>query len=87
MLEVDHIDPTTKSMNPRSIWSRTASVREAELVKCQVLCKTCHDEKTIASYTPAEHGTVSRYGGKYQCRCTECREAGRLQKAEWRSRQ
>lgn len=45
-LEVDHIDPSTKSMNPNAIWSRTESARLKELAKCQVLCKICHDLKT-----------------------------------------
>ena len=45
-LEVDHIDPTTKSMQVRSIWSRRLDVREAELAKCQVLCFDCHLAKS-----------------------------------------
>jgi hypothetical protein len=45
-LEVDHIDRTTKEHNPRQLWSRKASVRDAELKKCQVLCEECHKNKT-----------------------------------------
>lgn len=45
-LEVDHVDPTTKTMNPASIWTRRKEVREAELAKCQVLCYDCHNKKS-----------------------------------------
>jgi 5-methylcytosine-specific restriction endonuclease McrA len=44
-LEVDHIDASTKSMNPAQIWGRCKEAREVELAKCQVLCKPCHLEK------------------------------------------
>lgn len=46
-LEFDHIDPSTKSF---TIGTKAGSVSEdklqAELKKCQLLCKTCHDIKT-----------------------------------------
>lgn len=45
-LEVDHIHPETKSMQPARIWSRRKEVRDAELAKCQVLCHDCHEIKT-----------------------------------------
>ncbi len=43
-LELDHIDPKTKVSS--RIWSWTQSKRDAELKKCQVLCRSCHLEKT-----------------------------------------
>lgn len=43
-LELDHIDPNTKVSH--SIWSWSKERREKELAKCQVLCHTCHKEKT-----------------------------------------
>ena len=54
-LEIDHIDPATKHPalikigynGAQSIWSWSPSRREAELAKCQVLCKDHHKEKTI----------------------------------------
>jgi hypothetical protein len=45
-LEVDHVDPTAKTSH--RIWSWSAERREAELRKCQVLCRACHKEKTRA---------------------------------------
>lgn len=45
-LEVDHINPTEKMINPRGVWSLSKEKREAELAKCQVLCRNCHREKT-----------------------------------------
>lgn len=84
-LEVDHIDPTRKTMHPASIWSRNKATREAELSLCQVLCRQCHREKTNRQLATAEHGTHSRYtGGK--CRCCQCKEAHRVSMREWRSR-
>lgn len=43
-LELDHIDYKTKTSH--RIWSLTKSKRDAELAKCQVLCKMCHRNKT-----------------------------------------
>lgn len=44
-LEVDHIDPALKTVNPTDIWSMSQHRREAELANCQVLCKDCNLEK------------------------------------------
>lgn len=43
-LELDHIDESTKVTH--NIWSWSEKRRADELVKCQVLCKICHLEKT-----------------------------------------
>lgn len=43
-LEVDHIDPAQKE-NHR-IWCWSKERREAELKKCQVLCRFCHSIKS-----------------------------------------
>jgi hypothetical protein len=76
-LEIDHIDPTTKTF---TIAKRAAGASEvvfqAELLKCQILCDVCHIEKTILErgQLPARgrHGTISTY--RY-CKCDECRAA------------
>lgn len=83
-LEVDHIDPMAKVSH--RIWSFSAEKREAELAKCQVLCKACHRKKTNAMLVgEPEHGTMRRYNSRhYRCRCESCVEAGRAYKAAWR---
>lgn len=43
-LELDHINPEDKLSN--HIWSWTKKRRDDELIKCQVLCKSCHRIKT-----------------------------------------
>jgi len=74
LLEVDHIDPTQKVAH--RIWSWAIPRRDAELAKCQVLCRAHHLEKTLAQRPKPEHGTVSRYSSKvHKCRCDLCRKA------------
>lgn len=81
-LEVDHIDPSTKTCNPRDIWSRAQAFRDAELAKCQVLCYTHHLEKTNAEkFVP--HGTNGRYNDG--CRCAPCTAAHSALAREWRA--
>lgn len=43
-LQLDHIDESTKVSH--KIWSWSNRRREAELEKCQVLCRNCHERKT-----------------------------------------
>lgn len=72
-LQVDHIDPKMKTMHSSAIWLLSREKREAELAKCQVLCKPCHRAKTTAEQTrPTRHGTPSGYIYK-RCRCDACR--------------
>ena len=72
-LEVDHIDRASKVSH--RLWGWTAERREAELAKCQVLCRNCHIEKTRAeNERPLVHGTRSAYAYK-GCRCDDCRRA------------
>lgn len=70
-LELDHVDRSTK--NDHKIWSWSQVRREAELAKCQVLCRTCHYAKTSQeNIGPREHGTMNMHR-KGKCRCTLCR--------------
>lgn len=69
-LEIDHIDPATKA--DHRIWSWSPARRDAELEKCQVLCKKCHQNKTRLEGPRARHGFSAMYG-KYKCRCDVCR--------------
>jgi 5-methylcytosine-specific restriction endonuclease McrA len=70
-LQVDHIDPSTKTTH--RIWSFSKEKRETELAKCQVLCFECHKNKTCNDnygHDVKQHGT----GGPYKdgCRCNLC---------------
>lgn len=77
-LEVDHVDPATKSMQPTAIWSRKESVRVEELAKCQVLCHDCHLDKTLAAVT----WTHGRTGYSKGCRCEVCYNAQKAHSAQ-----
>ena len=74
-LEVDHVDPANKSMNPTAVWSLKKEKRRQELDKCQILCHSCHAEKTFAP-KPIVHGTGRGYQ-QLKCRCGECRRWNR----------
>lgn len=82
-LEFDHIDPTTKCFNVSSAkaldgpWARFAE----ELNKCQLLCTSCHLNKTAQENrlkipwnktAAAVHGTAVMYG-RFKCRCSLCK--------------
>jgi hypothetical protein len=45
-LELDHIDPTTKT--DHKIWSWRKSRRDEEIRKCEVRCRRCHPRRTAA---------------------------------------
>ena len=53
-LEIDHIDPATKEfeLTKSNTYSRKKVMEE--LAKCQLLCKTCHLEKTKREKTKRE---------------------------------
>jgi hypothetical protein len=71
-LELDHVNRNEKRTH--RVWSLSAEARKTELAKCQVLCKDCHKEKTLAELTkPLVHGTANGYKGK-RCRCDACRQ-------------
>jgi len=82
-LEPDHIDASTKSFSVTANWNRRWEVLEAELKKCQALCRDCHKLKTFLcqetgggwnKWTEVQHGKAWAYTG-YGCRCEECKRA------------
>ena len=75
-LEVDHIDPSKKTMRPSEMWNRTPSAVAEELSYCQVLCHNCHLAKTFDG-VEIKHGTTNGYK-HYKCRCHDCRDANAI---------
>jgi hypothetical protein len=68
-LEFDHIDPKTKLSH--RFWSWKPERIQAELAKCQLLCRPCHIEKSAGEKRrPITHGTRSGY--RRGCRCHAC---------------
>lgn len=83
-LEFDHVDGATKAFDiSHGIRDGLSRDRlEAELRKCQLLCATCHREKTMRDgqhggghnrVDSPRHGTAVMYG-RARCRCSECRQ-------------
>lgn len=70
-LEIDHIDPSQKSFNLSMRLSARRPEVQAELDKCQVLCRSCHEEKTAAENSGFTHGTIYAWMNK-KCRCEIC---------------
>ena len=75
-LEIDHVDRSTKSFDLGSMWSVSQSRFDAELAKCQLLCKICHKKKTDKELTTRTHGTHAMYR-RGNCRCDVCIAANR----------
>lgn len=73
-LEVDHIIPRkiAGGLAPSAIWSRREEVRTRELAKCQVLCSTCHAEKSRSESFQGNHGARAMYE-RHGCRCEPCK--------------
>jgi 5-methylcytosine-specific restriction endonuclease McrA len=75
-LQLDHIDPKTKSFEISRFLSVSKNMLEIEMPKCQVLCSKCHEIKSILdqgkNIAKGTHGTMSAY--RY-CKCKLCREA------------
>lgn len=79
-LELDHIERKTKVSN--AIWSWSKVRREAELAKCQVLCVSCHRQKTTEELRQKRHGTSTMY--RNGCRCDPCKERQKKRMRTWR---
>lgn len=75
-LNLDHLDPKLKSFNISQLWSISQERFDAELDKCQILCKTCHKAKNLMDLNikaaVRTHGTLSSY--RY-CKCGLCKKA------------
>jgi hypothetical protein len=78
-LQVDHIDRAQKTMEISDNMSLKRGDVLAELAKCQLLCKPCHERKTGDEMTGFTHGTTTGWM-RYKCPCSPCQE----HKAAWR---
>jgi hypothetical protein len=70
-LHFHHEDMGTKRFSIGNSWGKNWNDVIEEMLKCQLLCFSCHMK--LHHPNPPAHGTLSRYGGKYRCRCEECR--------------
>lgn len=78
-LQIDHIDPTTKSFNLSKKWGAPWETLKDELAKCQLLCKQCHRLKTSHENSiKIPHNAGIFKHGSYKmryanlCKCQEC---------------
>lgn len=69
-LEIDHIDPSLKTMNLSKMWNITEQRYLNELNLCQVLCNACHKTKSSIDNGVEHGGGVS---GKRNCPCNLCK--------------
>lgn len=91
-LEVDHINPNQKSFTISNRLQIRWELMQAELEKCQLLCKPCHLAKTAAEQTGRVphnkgkwvHGSITGY--QKGCRCLDCKEVQAAYKKKLRSR-
>ncbi len=86
-LQIDHINPSTKSFVVTMEWDRPWDQIEGELTKCQLLCVSCHKKKTLNDKGQVSevdsHGTLSSY--RY-CKCKECKQANNKYKQEYKKK-
>lgn len=75
-LVLHHRDPALKE-NHR-IWSWAKERRINEIMKCDVICKSCHKDAHIP-----HHGTVGRYNSR-KCRCAFCKAAKAANKRKYK---
>jgi 5-methylcytosine-specific restriction endonuclease McrA len=84
-LELDHIDRNKKSFGISKLWSISKEKYQEELEKCQVLCRNCHEKKTLKDLGRVSakdtHGTVS--SSRY-CKCDLCRNARNAYSKEYK---
>lgn len=89
-LQIDHIDRTTKTLNiARRIAGCSEAVFLKELDKCQLLCYTCHQKKTLEDLgrkpSKDNHGSISCYKN-FGCRCELCLACYREYSREYRKK-
>lgn len=82
-IQFDHKDPTQKVTH--RIWSWSKKRREAEIAKCQPLCKKCHNLKTKTQDPRRQPcGTPASYSRG--CRCDDCKRGHSIYLSDYRIR-
>src|SRR5690606_35990877 len=76
-LHFDHIDPAKKAFDIKGNLTLSNPEVRAELDKCQLLCKTHHEEKTARENSGFTHGTIYAWMRK-KCECPDCAKAKRV---------
>lgn len=61
-LEVDHVDPLSKTVNPARLWSMAPARAAVELANCRVLCRDCHAAKSATECVRGERVGTSKLG-------------------------
>lgn len=88
-LEIDHIDPSTKSFVVTAGWNKPYDVWFAEVMKCQLLCIEHHKEKTLIDTgkkaAKGTHGTLSAYRYCGPPKCEDCKRAKREYTRKYRT--
>lgn len=71
-LQIDHIDPKTKTMNISKLWSVSEERYWAEINLCQILCEPHHIEKSRReARDKVVHGKTHAWQ-KLGCTCDTC---------------
>ena len=77
-LHFDHKDPKKKKSRRADLIDAPEDVLMAEVNKCELMCASCHRDKTRErgehGQPKARHGTTHYYK-KYNCRCPKCKKA------------
>ena len=81
-LEFDHTDPATKRFAVGSSMSRAWDELVEEALKCQLLCRSCHQEKAVGDRPEPAHSYYRDW--YYGCRCAVCRAANAAKSARLR---
>jgi hypothetical protein len=68
-LQIDHIDPATKTMSISGMWSCSYERYLRELKLCQLLCREHHRKKTAQEQSIPHGGGKT---GKKNCMCELC---------------
>jgi hypothetical protein len=80
-LEFDHIDNDRiglRGLISQRLHNKVEFLLD-ELEKCQLLCKSCHVQKSIIDHDKLQstHGMLSMYINN-KCRCDDCRSANNI---------